>query len=336
MKDNIYFNNAKFFLINLIIFGHFIEEIIEFNALAKSIYFFVYIFHIPSFVIISGFFSTSLLSLNQIKKYVYSILIPYLIFQSIFSILIWNGSDFVNTKLTLFWPHNVLWYLLSLFCWRLLLSFSYKVNIYVLITISLLICILSGYFDFINRFLSLSRTLCFLPFFILGYYFKINNRKYLQLIPKHYALLILIASFFIPILFPQISIHWLFGDCSYQKLSQPEWYAFLYRIAILCFELIVSISFLSLIPTLSNKFSNLGRNTMYAFIFHWVAIEILIKLKLFSTIPTNAYSIIIYGIISLFITFCLLSYVFKRIFIILVEPVKFINGVKQKYYEIKK
>ncbi|MBS7565356.1 acyltransferase family protein [Mucilaginibacter sp. Bleaf8] len=66
------FDNIKFFLITLVVFGHFIESYITQNIYQKVIFICIYSFHIPLFVFLSGYFSKSANSLsirNNIKTY---------------------------------------------------------------------------------------------------------------------------------------------------------------------------------------------------------------------------------------------------------------------------
>ena len=58
MKQREYFfDNAKFILIFLVVFGHFLRSFIEESEIIYSLYKVIYTFHMPAFILISGFFA---------------------------------------------------------------------------------------------------------------------------------------------------------------------------------------------------------------------------------------------------------------------------------------
>lgn len=57
MKERDYFfDNSKFYLIALVFIGHIINTCRS-NDIAKWLYDFIYVFHMPAFIFISGYFS---------------------------------------------------------------------------------------------------------------------------------------------------------------------------------------------------------------------------------------------------------------------------------------
>ena len=56
-KRDAFFDNMKFIMIFLVFFGHMIRLYIDDNDLLRAIYVYIYFFHIPIFVYLSGFFS---------------------------------------------------------------------------------------------------------------------------------------------------------------------------------------------------------------------------------------------------------------------------------------
>ncbi|TWP26259.1 hypothetical protein ETU09_11230 [Apibacter muscae] len=61
-----FFDNLKFLLILLVIFGRIIEYYIFVNHNYKSIYLFIYSFYMPLFIFISGYFSKNI-CLDKLK-----------------------------------------------------------------------------------------------------------------------------------------------------------------------------------------------------------------------------------------------------------------------------
>ena len=130
----------------------------------------IYCFHMPVFVFLSGYFSKEI----NPQKLVGSCLIPFFIFNSIYAI-------FIEKSYNLLKPEYLYWYLLSLFFWRLLiLPFKNKKQ---LLVVSLFMGLFVGYISDVDRFLSISRTICFFPFFIAGNLFTENSMKKLRKLP---------------------------------------------------------------------------------------------------------------------------------------------------------
>lgn len=87
MKERNYlFDNLKFFLIVLVVFGHSLEEIsLEHNyAIIRA---WIYSFHMPAFVFISGYFSKCVRRGGEsARKTIINCAIPYFIFNTIFAL----------------------------------------------------------------------------------------------------------------------------------------------------------------------------------------------------------------------------------------------------------
>lgn len=55
-KRDAYFDNAKLFLMILVVFGHFLQPFANDHPLYNDLYYFIFTFHMPAFILISGFF----------------------------------------------------------------------------------------------------------------------------------------------------------------------------------------------------------------------------------------------------------------------------------------
>ena len=110
LKNNNYFiDNLKVILIFLVVFGHLIERYIDTNSTLLGVYMFIYIFHMPLFIYISGYLSKNV---NKSKKiFLKDLLIPY-----IFLNIIWYSLAYIYTgdvNLPIIYPGWTLWFLLS-------------------------------------------------------------------------------------------------------------------------------------------------------------------------------------------------------------------------------
>lgn len=155
-----FFDNFKLFLIVLVVLGHVFEEFGTRGNLGviRSV---TYSFHMPAFVFISGYFSKNYESACETA--VARCLVPFLIFNTIFLLFFYKGSqDIIN----IFYPEYIFWYFLSLFFWRILIGPLMKVRF--ILPITVLVALYIGCIDEAGKFFSISRTLVFFPFFIMG------------------------------------------------------------------------------------------------------------------------------------------------------------------------
>jgi fucose 4-O-acetylase-like acetyltransferase len=85
-----YFDNAKFLLIFLVVFGHLISPVKDQSELVYTIYNFIYTFHMPAFILISGYFTKGFFKKGYLRKILKKVLIPYIIFQVVYSFYYYN------------------------------------------------------------------------------------------------------------------------------------------------------------------------------------------------------------------------------------------------------
>ena len=57
MKRDLYWDSLKFVLIFLVVYGHTIETYSPDGSINRAIYNLIYVFHMPLFIFISGYFS---------------------------------------------------------------------------------------------------------------------------------------------------------------------------------------------------------------------------------------------------------------------------------------
>ena len=75
------FDNYRAFLIVLVVLGHFIEPSYTETAYLTNLKYFIFAFHMPAFIFISGYFAVKKSSPG---KLVQKLLVPYLIFEVIY------------------------------------------------------------------------------------------------------------------------------------------------------------------------------------------------------------------------------------------------------------
>src|SRR5688572_26292294 len=160
-------DNVKLFLIVLVVVGHAIEPVIGASRVLKALYDFIYVFHMPLFVGLAGHFARAELKAEDRRKLLATTLLPYLLFQLLYRALdVFTSANgtFAYQPMTPYW---ILWFLFSLLWWRASLPFVLHVRWAPAVVV--IVALLAGATPQVSYFFSLSRTLVFFPFFLLGH-----------------------------------------------------------------------------------------------------------------------------------------------------------------------
>jgi len=313
-KRSKYFDNAKFILIFLVVFGHLISPLKEEDGILFTLYTVIFLFHMPAFIFISGYFAKGFKKKGYIVKSIKKILLPYFIFQIIYSVYYYLNGQEASLEFDFLHPHWSLWFLLSLFCWNLLLYVFARFR-WVGFCFSIGLGIAIGFIDDVGSYLSLSRTFVFFPYFLLG--FLLNGDQLKKAIRSKYSrpvgLVIILGTLFsFGFSLPHNVVPWLLGDTSYANMGQEEWVDGLYRGFQYLLTLIVVYGFLTVIPSNPLKVSKIGERTLYVYLFHGFIIKSLevavIDQNLFNF--SGQYLLLI--ILSFVICLILGSYVTKK------------------------
>lgn len=269
-----YFDNAKAILIFLVIAGHMLSKFLHNDHVIDSIYLFIYLFHMPAFILISGYFSKKVYQPGYISKLVKKLIIPYALLQVLYSLyyyFIFNDS----ISFSFFIPRWALWFLLSLIFWNLLLYGFGKIKYGIPIAIG--ISLIIGYDSYVGGFLSLSRTFFFFPFFLVGYYLQKHHfealKSRLNVIIGAIVgiILVVVIYFYVPIEFSQ----WLHGKKSYEDMSS-SFLQFGWAIRLVAYLGMAAATymFLTLVPRKQLFFTSIGQNTMAIYLLHMALIRI--------------------------------------------------------------
>ncbi len=293
-ERNFKYDNMRFFLMLLVICGHFME-LFDGGAIIYKI---IYSFHMPAFLFLSGRFAR--FDLRKILKH---FLFPYFVFQTlylVFQAVVINGTQIVLQYLVPYW---ILWYLFALMVYYALIPIlpekQFKNALWV-ITISVCVSLTAGYINFIGYELSLSRILVFSPFFMFGYYYScIKDHVQKWFSTKFLKTRLLVLSGCVILLGTLYIIRnvpntLLYGSYSYAASAC----SILDRLILLC----VASAWITLLNILLNhkkiRFVTLfGQNTMPIFLFHAFFVQLAGKYGIFQySAPLN---FALMGILSL-------------------------------------
>lgn len=159
-----YLCNLKLLLIVLVVLGHSLEQI---NAQDSMIYRIIYLFHMPLFAFVTG------LHLKTVEKCLRQARTATLLYVPIQGMIVLAGQLAGDSSMRLTVPFWHLWYLLSLCLWALMAAalrpwLERHIHGGVFLLMAAVACsLLCGALPF-GKFLSLSRTVCFFPFVLMG------------------------------------------------------------------------------------------------------------------------------------------------------------------------
>ncbi|MGL5379428.1 acyltransferase family protein [Clostridium sp.] len=264
-ERNFLLDNLKVLLMFCVVFGHVIEYYIDQSDFLKSVYIFIYIFHMPLFVYISGYLSKDV---NKVRKgAIKGLLVPYIIFN-----MIWYTAVYIGTKEVMFsilYPGWTLWYLLSLFFWRI--SLKYLVKIKGILIFSFIFGLLIGMMPGGEAILSVSRTITFLPFFLLGYYSKEENLRKMQGLNKAVSSLIILGFFICAVVVVKndlVGYKFLYNSQSYYSSGLTTIQGMYFRSLLYIAAIIFGACVINLTPSIKVFYSKIGKGTMNIYVFH--------------------------------------------------------------------
>lgn len=271
-------DNARWIAITLMVVGHAILKLIGEADVAYTLYLFIYAFHVPVFVAVSGYFAKSgPPDARQMHRLLTDIIIPYVIFETIWTGLRWIlGGRLVLDYSTASWT---LWFLLALLVWRIALPYLVLLRYPLLISIA--ISIGAGYLPNIDGTFTLSRTLGLLPFFVFGWKLRqwLLTDTWLELRAGLiwrwragaiglFALLYLVIALNIQALRELQVRRFLLYDEAYGVFDYSSWWAGGIRLVVMLLAFALIVAFLVLIPRRTTWFTDLGAATMYIYLLH--------------------------------------------------------------------
>ncbi|QAS60730.1 acyltransferase family protein [Clostridium septicum] len=262
---NYLLDNLKVLLMFCVVFGHVIEYYINQSNILKGIYIFIYIFHMPLFNFISGYFSKNVEKIS--KGAIKGLLLPYLIFDMIWYMVVYIGTG--EFMFSVLYPGWTLWYLLSLFFWRI--SLKYLIKIKYILPISFICGLLIGMLPSGSSVLAISRTITFLPFFLLGYYTKEKDFMEIQKSNKLISVIVIILFAYGAFYISKnnlIDYRFLYNSSTYYESGLTVFQGMFFRVLLYIGAIIFSICTINLTPKVKVIYSYIGKATMNIYVFH--------------------------------------------------------------------
>ncbi|HBZ6546245.1 TPA: acyltransferase family protein [Clostridium perfringens] len=314
---NYLIDNSKGLLIFLVVLGHSLEFIRKDYEVARLLYVFIYEFHMPVFVFISGYLSKNVEKgrRNAVRNF----LTPFLLFNIIWNLITLVGPLFLRGEFTelpseqafsFFTPGWALWYIFAMFLWKILLPDLLKFkNIFILSIIAGIFVKLSGEF---GSYMALSRTITFAPFFLAGYYSSEEKlkrfRKFTRfnILNKVPSILILIIGVLIALIFvnySNIADEFFWADRSYSNFNIEIFTGILLYIAVYIIGFAFVYVFINLMLENQTFLSKIGKNTLSVYFLHTYFIGSILGLT--SLMSSNLGKLLALIVGSLIVTFIL-------------------------------
>ncbi|WP_138420251.1 acyltransferase family protein [Aquibacillus sediminis] len=304
MQREAFFDNAKVLLIFFVVFGHVIQPLTLDSDPIQVLYHWVYFFHMPAFILLSGFFAKGIGSKSYISKLFKKLIVPYILFHILYTgYYLLLGMDGWQT--TFIYPRWSLWFLLSLFCWHLLLIIFKKLPPLLSMSTAVGIAVAIGYIDWVGHTLSLSRTFVFFPFFLLGYW--LTKDQLLKVKTKTVKTISIVVMSIVAIglvIAPPFANEWLLASHSYQALGFPVLGGG-FRLGVFVVATLMIVSILAWVPTKHNIFTHIGEKTLYVYLLHGIFIQFFRQTELLKV--SNFFDMIGLVIISFAIVLVLAS-----------------------------
>lgn len=253
-----YWDNLKGFLILTVVFAHFLWGFQTKHPLFNVAVDCIYLFHMPAFVFVSGYFGKG--NRSPSAEAVIRLLFLYFVFDGVMKLL------FGYTSLLVPWRSH--WYLLAVATWRV--SARYLAKIPGIQLILLAISVFAGFFPSINHTFSAARILAFYPFYMAGYLLKPEENDALLRAPYKKRLLTGLP-FLLASVLCGLFASWRFQYSDnlltmgpYQNPADPIKRLFLFLVAFLTIRALRRLCPAENLPFLTAA----GRNSLWIFLFH--------------------------------------------------------------------
>ncbi|MER6166207.1 acyltransferase family protein [Streptomyces violaceorubidus] len=263
-----FFDNAKYLAIVLVGVGHAWGQILDGNRTVETLYRVLYTFHMPAFIVISGYFSRSFdLSPKRVRRLITGVAVPYLVFEVAYT-LHRRVSEDPQSDFSLLDPTYLLWFLCALFVWRLTTPIWQTVRRP--LPIALCIAALASVTPSIGNDLNMQRVLQFLPCFVLGLvlrpeHFRLVRRRSVRILSVPVVAAALLVAWWSV---PRMETGWFYRNAAMQETGAPWWSGPVLTLALFGCSVVLTACFFAWVPGRRMWFTALGAGTIYGYLLH--------------------------------------------------------------------
>lgn len=320
-----YLDNARFWVMILVVVGHPLLYLIELPT-ARTLYYWVYLFHMPLFALISGYISRNFVGTRkQLRRMVSTLVVPYLLVETTYQLVnrrlaAANGNP-IDSPMMLLSPKWVTWFLAALMIWRLTTPLwrSLRHPIIVSVGISLLVPLTE-----VPNVFAMHKTLGMLPFYVIGMHFTMQRFHRLSEARVRGASAFVLLAAVVVSWFgsPHWSLRWQKWRLSYEELQVSPLLGIAIRAALLAAGVLLSLAVLSLVPWRRSWTSPMGERTLYCYLLHgFVVIAVAKGLHVFDhLLPWGGWAIVVTVLAASLLAVALMTPPVKMVFRPLFEP----------------
>ena len=273
MSRSVYIDNLKFFLIMLVVIGHFLDQIIPVSTTAKGIWLFISSFHMPLFIFINGYLGKRIIqSYSRVKNRVLFFLVLYFLLK----ILIFFTKIMFckNPSFSFFTEDGIPWYLYAVAFFYGITYLLKSFDLRWILVMAFVLGTMCGYDVSIGDKYVLSRIFVFYPYFLIGYMMPENSLlKIENLSKKKWMCSILLCLILITCIVYLEKLYFLrplfTGRNAYDAVDIPFYLGGIYRIFVYLISGLISILILGAIPNISlGHISRFGCRTLSVYFWH--------------------------------------------------------------------
>lgn len=259
-------DNAKVVLVTLVVIGHLLIVTPESRQLAW-VYDFIYYFHIPAFVLITGYLSrTFRYSRRHLLSVLTTLVVPYVVFSWLMAW--WRHLVGGEPMLDSIWtnPHWPMWYLIVTAMWRLATPVL-RVH-RVMVPLSIGISLVAGLVDL--QLFDLNRFLGFLPFFVIGLHLSSDDLARLRSPGVRAPALVVVGLTFWLARYTDTlwSTEPLYFRADYAELEPTFTDGVWVRVRLIMIALAMTAAVLALIPRRRSFLTAMGGYTLVVYLCH--------------------------------------------------------------------
>ncbi|MBE5958273.1 MAG: hypothetical protein E7254_05335 [Lachnospiraceae bacterium] len=300
-----YWDNLKLVLIYLVVVGHFLIPISNKTGTVNATFQWIYFFHMPAFVFVSGFFSKSFVKREdqRVNKLAGYILLYFIYFFALYflEIAVLNAGR----TLTLFSTKSAPWYMLAMAAWLIIIPYFKDLNPYVGITVAIIFGLLIGTDNATCNAPTIARIIILLPFFVAGYYFNGERIKNIKIWMRLLAVIILIAIFLL-IFYNTQEVNkymgFFYSERSYLSMGKGNIKGIELRMIFYIVASLMTACVMCLIPSKRNILTVIGERSLSVFVIHRLLRAFFVKYNFYKHIGGGKKALLIVLIISLIIS----------------------------------
>ena len=265
----------KFVLIFFVVLGHICEQ----YSGMRGIFIFIYSFHMPLFIFVSGLFSKRTIGEKRFDK-IFTYFVLYIFIKVVLCISQFIFTDKISFRV--FSEGGVPWYAFAIFAFCMITVLIKDIDPKYVFAFSIILACFAGYDKNLNDFLISSRIIVFYPFFYAGYALDADkvaqklNKKPIRIISVTgiigYIVFLCLQFDNIEFLQPLLS-----GRNPFSALDRLSGYGIFFRAGYYVMAFTLGAMIISLIPDTLGKgtVARLGGRSVQVYALHYVFIHLL-------------------------------------------------------------